>query len=126
MKKKLIALSVVVIVMGFFMIKSLFLTDSHSEPYERFSRITNFVQSTVEIRRGEIIYTWFGTGVGELKGRQIGIVDEDELDKIYLLQGYSSDEWIIEYYDVLMSTYDLYKAVHVTDIPSALEQYRLK
>ncbi|GGG06981.1 hypothetical protein GCM10010912_59520 [Paenibacillus albidus] len=125
MKKMLIALSVVVIVIGFFVIKLLFLTDSHSEPFERFSRITNTEQSTVKIKRGEVTYSLFGSGVGELKGRQIGIVDGDERDKVYILQGYSSDEWLIEYYDVLMSNYDLYKAVHVTDIPSALELYRL-
>ncbi|MRN56331.1 hypothetical protein [Paenibacillus monticola] len=126
MKKMLIALSVIVIVMGFFMIKSLFLTDSHSEPYERFSRITNIAQSTVILKRGEVTYSLFGSEVGELKGRQIGIVDGDERDQVFILQGYSSDEWIIEYYDVLMSTYDLYKADHVTDIPSILEQYRLR
>ncbi|MNI13469.1 hypothetical protein D3C73_666970 [compost metagenome] len=102
----LIALSVVVIVLGFFMIKSWFMTDSQSEPFEHFSQITNNEQSTVKIKRGEVTYSLFGSGVGDLKG-------------------YSSDEWLIEYYDVLMSNYDLYKADHVTDIPSALERYRL-
>ncbi|MEK4140390.1 MULTISPECIES: hypothetical protein [Paenibacillus] len=125
MKKMIIALSVVGIVMGLFIIKSLFLTDSHSEPLERLSRITNPDQSVAKIKRGAITYSLFGSGVGLLKGQQIGIVDGDKLDKIYILQGYSPDEWLIEYYDVLMSNYDLLKADHVTDIPYALEQYRL-
>ena len=56
-----------------------------------------------------------------LKGKLIGIIDGDKKHKVFELKGYSSDEWIIEYYDVMMSAYNLYKADTVTKIPDELK-----
>jgi hypothetical protein len=49
--------------------------------------------------------------------KQIGIIDNDNKEKVYSVRGYSSKEWLIQHYDVIMSTYDLYKADSVNDIP---------
>lgn len=53
--------------------------------------------------------------------RQIGIVDGDKRHKVFEVKGYSSDAWIIEHYDVIMSVYALYKADTVTEIPDELQ-----
>lgn len=56
-----------------------------------------------------------------LRGKQIGIVDCDKKHKVFEVRGFSSDEWIIEYYDVIMSVYSVYKAETVTEIPDELK-----
>ena len=53
-------------------------------------------------------------------GRQIGIVDGDKDDKVFEYKGYSSDEWIINYYANNMDTIMLLREIDVTDIPDNL------
>ena len=52
-------------------------------------------------------------------GQQIGIIDNDEDDKVFEYKGYSVDEWIINYY--VMDGAMLYKEINVTDIPGGLQ-----
>lgn len=52
-------------------------------------------------------------------GQQIGIVDGDKDDRVYEYKGYSSDEWIINYY--VMDSAMLCREVNVTDIPDGLQ-----
>ena len=81
--------------------------------YENFEELNN----GADIRQGDITYSFFSVVPDvELKGEQIGIVDGDKTHKIY-----SSDEWIIEYHDMIMSIYILYKADTVMEIPSELQ-----
>lgn len=54
-------------------------------------------------------------------GRQIGIVDGDEDDKVFEYNGYSSDEWIINYYANNMDTVMLLREINVTDIPDGMQ-----
>ncbi|MBD5522072.1 MAG: hypothetical protein HDR03_12790 [Lachnospiraceae bacterium] len=56
------------------------------------------------------------------RGKQIGIVDDDEDNRIYEYKGYSSDEWIVNsYISGLMDGSMLYKEINVSDIPDGLE-----
>ena len=56
------------------------------------------------------------------RGKQIGIVDGDENDRIYEYEGYSTDEWIIGIYvSGLMDSAMLLREINVTDIPEGLE-----
>lgn len=52
-------------------------------------------------------------------GEQIGIVDGDKDDKVYEYKGYSTDEWIINYY--VMDSAMLYREINVTNIPDGLQ-----
>lgn len=75
-----------------------------------------------KLKRGGIIYSFYGAlPEYSLRDGQIGIVDGDKRHKVFKVKGYSSDEWIIEYYDVIMSVYALYKADTVTEIPDELK-----
>ena len=85
--------------------------------YENFEELNN----GSGLKRGDITYSFFSAIPDvSLKGEQFGVVGGDEIHKVYHVKGYSSDEWVIEYYDVIMSTYNLYKADSVTEIPSEL------
>jgi len=85
-----------------------------SKEYENFQELNN----GSKIQRGNIIYSFYGALPDySLIGRQIGIVDGDKKHKIFEVKGLSSDEWIIEYLDVIMSVYTLYKSDTVTEIP---------
>jgi hypothetical protein len=57
-----------------------------------------------------------------LIGKQIAVIGDDKKHKVFEVNGYPKDQWIIEYYDVMMSVYALYKADDVTDVPSELQQ----
>lgn len=55
-------------------------------------------------------------------GEQIGIVDDDEDNRVYEYKGYSSDEWIVNsYISGLMDGSMLYKEINVSNIPDGLE-----
>ena len=51
--------------------------------------------------------------------QQIGIVDGDKDDIVCEYKGYSSDEWIINYY--VIDSAMLHREIHVTDIPDGLQ-----
>ncbi len=70
-----------------------------------------------QIKWGDTIYVFWGAADTDLIDKQIGIVDGDKKEKVYSVRGYSSTEWLIHHYDVIMSTYEFYKADSVTDIP---------
>jgi len=74
----------------------------------------------MNLRRDGIVYEFYGAVGNSLLSEQIGIVDGDPLAHIYEVKGFSSDEWVIEYYDVIMSTYSLWKSRAVTEIPQEI------
>jgi len=76
-----------------------------------------------KLQRDSTVYSFYGPLHDySLIGRQIGVVDGDKKHKVFEVKGYSTDEWIIEYYDVIMSVYNLYKSDTVTEIPNELKQ----
>jgi hypothetical protein len=63
----------------------------------------------------------------KLGGKQIGIIGNDPRDKIFSVNGYDSEEWLINYYtynDSINQTYYLLKEENVKIIPEELEQFR--
>lgn len=89
-----------------------------AKEYENFQELN----SGSKLQRGSILYTFYSAlPKDSLRGKQIGIVDGDKKHKVFEVKGFSSDEWIIEYYDVIMSVYNLYKADTVTEIPEELK-----
>lgn len=89
------------------------------QSYESYEESNN----GASLEHNGINYTFYGALPNdELRGMQIGIVGNDEKHKIYEVKNYSTEEWLIEYYDVTMSVYSLYKADSVTDIPIELQQ----
>ncbi|WP_341876282.1 hypothetical protein [Defluviitalea saccharophila] len=90
-----------------------------AKEYENFHELN----SGSKLQRGSIVYSFYSALPKEyLRGKQIGIVGRDKKHKVFEVNGFSSDEWIIEYYDVIMSVYNLYKADTVTEIPDELKQ----
>ncbi|MCL2111353.1 MAG: hypothetical protein FWH32_03715 [Clostridiales bacterium] len=72
---------------------------------------------------GERTYSFYSAKPNAVQiGKQVAIVDDDRKHKIFEVEGYSHEEWIVEYYDVIMSTYSLYKADGVTDVPAPFQQ----
>ncbi|HWQ57968.1 MAG TPA: hypothetical protein VN540_03035 [Clostridia bacterium] len=70
------------------------------------------------LQKGDIVYSFYAAlPKDSLRGKQIGIVDDDKKHKVFEVKGFSSDEWVIEYYDVIMSVYSIYKADTVSEIP---------
>jgi hypothetical protein len=62
-----------------------------------------------------------------LRGKQIGIVNNDPRNKIFVVNGYDSEEWLINYYtynDSITQTQYLLKEENVEIIPEELEQFR--
>lgn len=95
-----------------------FFTTCTAKEYESFQELNN----GSSLQRGNIIYYFYsGLPKDSLRGKQIGIVDGDKKHKVFEVRGFSSDEWIIEYYDVIMSVYSVYKAETVTEIPDELK-----
>jgi len=89
-----------------------------SKEYENFQELNN----GSKLQRGSITYSFYGAlPNNSLIGKQIGIINGDKKHKVFEVKGYSSYEWIIEYYDVIMSVYSLYKADTVTEIPDELK-----
>ncbi len=110
--KKLRLFLVIIALMTFF-------TSCNANEYENFQELNN----GSKLQRGSIIYSFYSAlPEDSLRGEQIGIVDGDKKYKVFEVKGFSSDEWIIEYYDVIMSVYSLYKADTVTEIPYELKQ----
>lgn len=66
--------------------------------------------------------SWGAVG-NSLLNEQFGTVDGDKLAKIFKVKGYDREEWIIEYYDVPMSTFTLWKANTVMEIP---DEFRIE
>ena len=60
----------------------------------------------------------------KLKGIQIGVRENSINSKIYEITGYSSNEWIVEYLEVLMGTNMILKAVNVNNIPQELVKFK--
>lgn len=86
--------------------------------YENMSTVSD--SETAAITRSDETYLFHGfVNGGELTGEQIGILDGDKNHKVYLVKGYSRDDWLISELDVVMDRgiYSLYRAAHVDDIP---------
>lgn len=79
-----------------------------------------------QIKWGDSVYTIWSAMNTDLIDKQIGIIDGDKKEKVYNVRGYSSEEWLIHHYDVIMSTYDLYKADSVTDIPEEFAKLKME
>ncbi|MDR1003158.1 MAG: hypothetical protein LBL82_07820 [Oscillospiraceae bacterium] len=70
------------------------------------------------------IHTWAGEKLpDDVKiGKQIAIANEDNKEKLFEIEGFSTDEWVIVYSNALMSEeYIIYKADSVEAIPPELE-----
>jgi hypothetical protein len=95
-----------------------FFTACTTKNYESYKEINN----GSSLQRGSVIYSFYSAlPKDSLRGKQIGIVDSDKKHEVFEIKGFSSDEWIIEYYDVIMSVYSVYKADTVTKIPDELK-----
>lgn len=56
-----------------------------------------------------------------MQGDYLGYMEEDEDDRVYEFEGYSGQEWIINYLDSgLMNDCMLYKEISVTESPEGL------
>lgn len=109
--KKFSLLFVIIACMTFFMSCS-------AKEYDRYQELHN----GSGLQRGSIIYSFYSAlPKDSLRGKQIGIVDGDKRHQVFEVKGFSSDEWVIEYYDVIMSVYSLYKADTVSEIPDELK-----
>jgi len=96
-----------------------FFSSCAAKEYKNFQELN----SGSKLQRGSIIYSFYSAlSRDSLRGKQIGIVDGDKKHKVFEVKGFSSEEWIIEYYDVIMSVYNLYKADTVTEIPDELKK----
>ena len=109
--KKLSLLLSIIALMTFF-------ASCTAKDYESFQELNN----GSSLQRGSTIYSFYSAlPKDSLRGKQIGIIDGDKKHKVFEVKGFSSDEWIIEYYDVIMSVYSVYKADTVNEIP---EEFR--
>ena len=79
----------------------------------------------VELTYNNITYRPFGVLLNnKLKGTQIGVRENSPNSKIYEINGYSSNEWIVEYLEVLMGTNMIFKEINVNSIPQELVTYK--
>lgn len=109
--KKLSLLLVIIALMTFFIACT-------TKKYDSFQELNN----GSGLQKGKITYSFYSAlSTDSLRGKQIGIVDGDKKHKIFEIKGFSSDDWVIEYYDVMMSVYSVYKADAVTEIPKELK-----
>ncbi len=99
---------------------------SSRDTYPEYAATENKALNVVELNYGGIVFRPYGVIPDTaLRGKQIGIRENDPQSKICEVKGYPSTEWIIEYLDVFMGGGDmLFKATGTTDIPAELEQYR--
>ena len=88
---------------------------------DNYTMVENQNAGVMNLRRDGIVYEFYGAVGNSLLSEQIGIVDGDPLAHIYEVKGFSSDEWVIEYYDVMMSTYSLWKSKDVTEVPPDIQ-----
>ncbi|MDF2678615.1 MAG: hypothetical protein K0Q97_2969 [Bacillota bacterium] len=109
--KKLSFLLAIIALMTFF-------ASCTTKEYDSFQELNN----GSSLKRSNITYSFYSALPSDsLKGKQIGIVDGDKKYKVFEVKDFSSDEWIIVYYDVIMSVYSLYKADTVDEIPGELK-----
>lgn len=95
-----------------------FFTSCAAKAYDRYEELEN----GSKLKRGDITYSFYAALPRDsLRGKQIGIIGEDKKHQVFEVKGYSSDQWVIEYYDVLMSVYSIYKADTVNEIPDELK-----
>ena len=79
----------------------------------------------VELIYNGIVFRPYGVFINNsLKGKQIGVREDSPKSKIYEVKGYDSNEWIVEYLEVIMGSNMVLKAVGVTEIPAELEEYK--
>ncbi|MCL2079738.1 MAG: hypothetical protein FWH17_07860 [Oscillospiraceae bacterium] len=79
----------------------------------------------IELIYNGVVFRPYGVFVNNtFKGEQIGVREDAPQSKIYEVKGYDSDEWIVEYLEVIMGTNMILKAVGVTEIPIELEEYK--
>ena len=109
--KKLSLLLGIIVLMTFFIACT-------SKKYDSFQELNN----GSGLQRGKITYSFYSAlSTDSIRGKQIGIVDGDKKHKVFEIKGFSSDDWVIEYYDVIMSVYSVHKADTVTKIPDELK-----
>lgn len=94
--------------------------------FPAFTVTENKELNVIELSHDGVIYRPFGVVPDKsLRGKQIGIREDDPQSKICEAKGYSSKEWIIEYLDVFMGGGDmLFKAIGIAEVPAELEQYK--
>lgn len=108
--KKLVFLLITIALMTFF-------TSCTAKEYDSFKELNG----GLKIQQGSIIYSFYGALPSDsLIGKQIGIVNGEKKHKVFEVNGFSTDEWVIEYYDVIMSTYAVYSSDTVTEVPNEL------
>ena len=79
----------------------------------------------IELIYNGVVFRPYGVFLNNsLKGGQIGVREDSPQSKIYEVKGYDSNEWIVEYHEVIMGTNMVLKAVGVTEIPTELEIYK--
>jgi hypothetical protein len=91
--------------------------------------VADMANLTTEDKDGYVAITWDErtyvpyTAISKKDcGKQIGIIDNDENDKVYEYKDYSSEMWIAEMYiSGEMDAPMLFREVDVTDIPEGLE-----
>jgi hypothetical protein len=94
--------------------------------FPEFTVAENNELNVIELSYDGVVYRPYGVVPDKsLRGKQIGIREDDPQSKICEVKGYSSNEWVIEYLDVFMGGGDmLLKAVVITEVPAELEQYK--
>ncbi|MDR1002019.1 MAG: hypothetical protein LBL82_01940 [Oscillospiraceae bacterium] len=102
---------------------------SDSTVYPKFTSASNEELGCVELHYNGVTYRPFGSFSSsadnrKYKGEQIGVREETEDSKIYAINGFSSEEWIVDYLEVIMGGSMIFKAVGVTEIPPELEQFK--
>jgi hypothetical protein len=91
--------------------------------------VVDMANLTTENQDGYVVIIWdertyvpyTAISMGDC-GKQIGIIDNDEYDKVYEYKDYSSEMWIAEMYiSGEMDSPMLFREINVTDIPEGLE-----
>ncbi len=101
--------------------------DPNQTGFPEYAVTDNKELNVIELSRDGIVFRPYG-GMPDntIRGKQIGIRENDPQSKICKVKGYQADEWIIEYLDVFMGGGNmLFKAIDVTEIPAALKQYNV-
>lgn len=76
----------------------------------------------VNLQHNDVTYSFYcALPKDELRGKQIGIIGGNRDHKVFEMAGYPPDDWVIEYLDVFMSIYTVYKADTVSEIPEELK-----
>lgn len=76
----------------------------------------------VAIVWGDKTYVPFCAISNSERGKKIGIVNSDENDQVYEYKGYSTDKWVISFYNSgEMDSSMLMRELNVKDIPKGLK-----